>query len=174
MALGQQGDSAAYTDLLGQCRLILRSMLQKKVSDEALLEDLIQEILISLHKARHTYQAERSFAPWLFSIANFRLQDHFRSHYRQLNFQQRFIETLELENQGEDVTFWAQRHEEVQEAILRLPEKQGRLVDLMKLQGYTAAEVAEQTGMSVSAVKVSVHRSLKELKKQIQGADENQ
>jgi RNA polymerase sigma-70 factor, ECF subfamily len=45
------------------------------------VDDLLQEILLSIHKSRHTYNNDRPFRPWVFTIAKFRLLDHLRKHY---------------------------------------------------------------------------------------------
>jgi len=173
MAKAQQGDGVAYKDLLGQCRLMLFALLCSRLHNDAQVEDLIQEILISLHKARHTYQPGRPFQPWLFGIANFRLKDHFRKHYKRLDLEQAFATSIEEEKHNFDVTFWASKSEELAEALDGLPPKQRQLVQLMKIEGYTAVEVAGQTGMTPTAVKVSVHRSVKQIKQTFKGTGEN-
>ena len=51
------------------------------VNSASEVDDLLQEILISIHKARHTYDGERPYKPWAYAIAKFRLQDYLRAHY---------------------------------------------------------------------------------------------
>ena len=56
----------------------------------------------------------------------------------------------------------------IEEAMSSLPEKQRVIVELMKIEGYTAKEVAKKLDMSESAVKVSAHRTYKLLKEKLQ------
>ena len=86
-ALMQQalkGDMRAYAALLRETSRFLRPFLAKRLNSAAEVDDLMQEILISIHKARHTYDGNRPYKPWVYAIARFRLQDHLRAHYADL------------------------------------------------------------------------------------------
>ncbi len=74
MKLSLNGDQRAYADLLRETSRLLRPFLAKRLSFTNEVDDLLQEILISLHKARHTYDGNRPFKPWIYAIATFRLQ----------------------------------------------------------------------------------------------------
>lgn len=51
--------------------------------------------------------------------------------------------------------------------LAHLPDKQRRPIELVKLEGRSVAEAAHATGLSVSAVKVGIHRGLKALAKRL-------
>ncbi len=126
----------------------------------------MQEILISIHKARHTYDAKRNYLPWLFAIANFRLKDYLRSHYAdKLHFAAELSEAENIFSQ--DVTESSLSYESIKEEIDQLPEKQATILKMMHGEGYTAKEVAEKIGMNESAVKVAAHRAYKILRKKL-------
>lgn len=163
MLLAQSGDSKAYSKLLHQCESLLEKLLRPRLLNYADLSDVVQDVLISLHKSRHTYQEGRPFKPWLFAIANYRLKDHFRKYYKQLNLEKVFLDELVRQEKEPNVTNTSENYEELLEAIERLPEKQNKLVTLAKIEGYTSREIAKQMEMSESAVKVSIHRSLKKI-----------
>jgi RNA polymerase sigma-70 factor (ECF subfamily) len=74
------GDKRAYAVLLQETSRFLRPFLAKRLNMAAEVDDLMQEILISIHKARHTYDGERPYKPWAYAIARYRLQDHLRLH----------------------------------------------------------------------------------------------
>lgn len=164
MQKAQQGDKIAYAKLLQEITGIIRPFLYHKLNDKSHLEDVVQEILISIHKARHTYEASRPFLPWMFAIANYRLQDHFRELYRErkqafTNFDA-VKETLaapkDHDHENADI---------LRKSLSLLPKKQRIIIEMMHVEGYTAPEVAKKTGMSLSAVKVSAHRAYKRLAK---------
>ena len=157
------GDQHAYADLLQETARLLRPYLTKRLINTGETDDLLQEILISIHKARHTYDGNRPYKPWVYAIARFRLQDHLRAHYAD---QLRHAADLgEMEDfLHEDVTETGFSYESISKEVEKLPEKQAAILRLMHQEGFTAREIAEKIGMSESAVKVAAHRAYKILK----------
>lgn len=158
----QEGDARAYNRLLKEIVPFLRRALLPGLADKAAVEDIVQEILISVHKSLKTYEPDRPFKPWLLAIARFRRTDYLRRHYNGQRNNNVSLEAADFEN----VTFstGAGEYQEVEAALKELPKKQRDIFTRLKIQGYTAEEVAQQTGMNASAVKVSAHRTLKKLK----------
>jgi RNA polymerase sigma-70 factor, ECF subfamily len=160
------GDQRAYTELLQETARVLRPFLAKRLNHTSDTEDLLQEILLSLHKARHTYDGKRPYLPWVFAIARFRLLDHLRTHYA--DNLRNAVDLSEAENSAAgDVTESRLTYESIKGAIQQLPEKQTTILQLMHEEGCTAREVAKKTGMKESAVKVAAHRAYKILKKKL-------
>lgn len=161
------GDQRAYASLLHQTTRLLRPFLAKRLSIPNEVDDLMQEILISIHKARHTYDGNRPYKPWAYAIAKFRLQDHLRVHYSdQLRHAVDFDELEEY--LPEPVTESRMTYESISGEIEKLPEKQANILRFLHQEGYTAKEVAEKTGMTESAVKVAAHRAYKVLRKKLE------
>ena len=75
------GDNMAHAQLLREVARLLRPFLARRLVVEGEVDDLLQEILLSVHKARHTYDGNRPCKPWLFAIAKFRLNDYLRLHH---------------------------------------------------------------------------------------------
>ena len=165
MQQAQSGDKEAYTDLLKQSSALVQKFLSRKLNNVDDIQDILQEILISIHKARHTYDSSRPFKPWLFAIAGFRLNDFFRKSYRKAHHDSLIHEQVNQEKELSNVTETNQLAEEMKKALELLPEKQKTIVTMMKLEGYSAQDVADHLGMSVSAVKVAAHRVYKKLGK---------
>ena len=161
------GDQRAYADLLRKTTSLLRPFLAKRLSFSNEVDDLMQEILISIHKARHTYDGNRPYKPWAFAIAKFRLQDHLRMHYAdQLRHAVDFDEMEEI--LPDDVTETDFNYESISVEVEKLPEKQATILRLMHQDGYTAKEVAQKMGMNESAVKVAAHRAYKVLREKLE------
>ena len=167
MKLANDGDKKAYADVLSESTLLLRGFISKKINNFDDVEDVVQEILISLHNSRHTYDGTRPFKPWLFAIAKFRLYDYLRKIYKKAENECE-LEQENLENFSEDVTEHVGEYEELYEEIEKLPKTQRSIIELMKIEGYTAKEVAIKLQMSESAVKVSAHRTYKKLKEKLE------
>lgn len=161
------GDQLAYAELLRKTISLLRPFLSKRLSFGNEVDDLMQEILISIHKARHTYDGNRPYRPWVFAIARFRLQDYLRSHYSDQLRHALDLDELE-ERLHEPVTETVMGYESISGEVRKLPEKQATILRLMHQDGYTAKEVAEQMGMNESAVKVAAHRAYKVLREKLE------
>lgn len=161
------GDQRAYAALLQETSRFLRPFLAKRLSFTNEVDDLLQEILLSIHKARHTYDGNRPYKPWAYAIAKFRLQDYLRAHYSdQLHHA---VDLSELEDSlHEHVTGSAISYESISGEIQKLPEKQATILQMMHQEGYTAKEVAERMGMNESAVKVAAHRAYKILRNKLE------
>jgi RNA polymerase sigma-70 factor, ECF subfamily len=163
MKKAQSGDASAYAELFRTITPIIKNYLFKKISDQSYVEDILQEILISIHKASNTYDTERPFLKWMFAIVYFRVNDYLRKYYKNPLKGSVDISTVSEFGIIEDVTFEDNMSEYIDVLMKDLPEKQKAVVTMMKLEGYSAEETAEKLEMSVSAVKVSAHRAYKSM-----------
>ncbi len=161
-----EGDRQAYAELLRETARMLRPYLSARLQSDAEIDDLMQEILLSIHKAKHTYDGKRPFKPWAYAIAKYRLQDHFRSYYSDRLRHAVDISEIDL---LEPVTESGFNYESIRGEIEMLPEKQADILRMMHKEGYTAREVAQRLGMGESAVKVAAHRAYKALRKKLDG-----
>ena len=160
----QEGDKRAYSQLLTDISPFIRSYISASLADYDWVDDITQDVLISVHKSLHSYSSDRPFKPWLKAIISFRRTDFLRKHYK-------IRETKELSQNnaaifGQKVTFQVDIGEldDIGTAISSLSVKQQKIFKMMKIEGYSAKEVAHEMNMSVSAVKVSAYRSANKLK----------
>jgi RNA polymerase sigma-70 factor (ECF subfamily) len=164
MKLSLDGNQQAYAALLQCTARFLKPYLDRRLNAGSEVDDVLQEILISIHKARHTYDGNRPYKPWAYAIAKFRLQDHLRAHYA--DHLHHAVELSEVENDlQENVTETGISYESISVEVQKLPPKQAAILQMMHQEGYTAKEVAEKIGMKESAVKVAAHRAYKLLRK---------
>jgi len=167
MQLSLAGDQQAYATLLHETSRLLRPFLARRLSFTNEVDDLLQEILISIHKARHTYDGNRPYKPWVYAIARFRLQDHLRTHYAdRLHHADDFSEMEEI--LPADVTETDFSYESISGEVDKLPQKQATILRLMHQDGHTAKEIADKIGMNESAVKVAAHRAYKVLRQKLE------
>ncbi len=161
------GDTQAYAVLLKETARLLRPFLARRIYASSEVDDVLQEILISIHKARHTYDGERPYKPWMYAIATFRLKDYLRTHYADSLRDAEDLSELE-EILPDDVTETGFNYESISVEVEKLPEKQATILRLMHQEGYTAKEVAGKMGMNESAVKVAAHRAYKILRERLE------
>ncbi|MAS86928.1 MAG: RNA polymerase subunit sigma-24 [Micavibrio sp.] len=167
MAKAQKGDKFAYNRLLSEILPYIHNVLYKKISKKEAIDDIVQEILISVHKSRATYDSSRAFKPWLHAIISYRSMDYFRKHYAKRSQQVENIDFTAFENDFVTNSDHAGEYIDIENALDSLPKKQRKIFDLMRIKGFTAQEVADKMNMSVSAVKVSVHRTAQKLEEKL-------
>lgn len=82
MARAQRGDGQAYARLLTSLLPAIRALIRRQIADPLLTEDVIQDVLLSLHRMRHTYDPRCPFLPWLTAIVSARSTDALRRRGR--------------------------------------------------------------------------------------------
>src|SRR5260221_14627008 len=82
MARAQAGAREAYRRLLEAVTPYLRSIAARHFQNSGDIEDVVQEVLLTVHAVRHTYDPARPFGPWLVAIANRRALDGLRRQGR--------------------------------------------------------------------------------------------
>lgn len=162
--LSQKGDKRAYRDLLNSIVPFIKGRISGGLANPDWIDDITQDVLISVHKSLETYSGDRAFKPWLNAIIQFRRTDFLRKHYKTKKVKESSAEKSEVFS--EDVTFSPNAGElkDIEGAMQSLSDKQRKIFQMMKIEGYTAQEVADEMDMSVSAVKVSAHRTAAKLK----------
>jgi RNA polymerase sigma-70 factor, ECF subfamily len=156
------GDAASYRRFLAALSAHLRGFLRRRMApwpDD--VEDLVQETLLAVHHARHTYRPEQPLTAWVHTIARYKLVDHLRARARHDALNDPLDEESEIFACSDSQAAEARR--DLARMLQVLPERQRRALVLVKLAGASMAEAARETGQSEGAVKVGVHRSLRAL-----------
>jgi len=162
MKKAQGGDKAAYDCLLREAAQLLKRYFVSRAESNEAADDLMQETLVSVHRARHTYMSGRPFAPWMYAIARRRLVDHWRSRSRTVPCDV-LDETLDWMDKRESPA--GEAGESIRETLSFLPENQRRVVELLKVDGLSIKETARELDLSIAAVKVTAHRAYERLRK---------
>jgi RNA polymerase sigma-70 factor (ECF subfamily) len=169
MQAAQRGDSACYRELLRIVMPRVRAIVirPRGFAGTAEAEDLVQDVLLSLHAVRATYDPSRPFVPWLLAIVRNRLVDGARRYAR--------TSGREVPIDEDDVTFSDfETNTDIAElgdadtlraAVRELPDGQRQAIELLKLQELSLSEAAEKTGTSVGALKVATHRAMAALRR---------
>lgn len=174
MVSAQAGDRAAYDKLLRDIIPVIRRMARQDGIAGELIDDLIQDVLLTIHRARHTYDPARPFIVWVSMITSRRASDLLRSNYRRTS--REMYAPAEYENfaapERTDGAYQSEHHiTEVNDIIEGLPEAQREAVEQLAIQQLTLQQAARLTGRSVGALKVNLHRALKALRARARGKD---
>ena len=162
MVTVQKGQLDMLNALMNRYQKRVYNYFLKCTMDAADSADLTQNTFIRVMKYRKSYKAGSSFETWLFQIARNQVKDHFRKmkvHNDRFNP----VEVIpEKEDEKDDQQY--EREQTLMQAMKRLPEDKRELLVLSKFQGLKYEQIAELRDTSVSAIKVQVHRTIKQLK----------
>jgi RNA polymerase sigma-70 factor (ECF subfamily) len=174
MAQAQAGDGAAYRRLLSEIAPFLRILARRYHRDARDVEDSVQDILLTVHTIRHTYDPGRPVKPWLVAIGRRRIFDRLRSQKR------RGARETELTQAHETFIAAETNHSEADldtralgAAIEGLPPGQRQAITLMKIKEMSLKEASAVSGMSIACLKVSTHRAIQNLRQMLGKTDGN-
>ena len=165
MRKSQLGDKRAYAVLLDECAAWLQRYFRKRVPLHQ-LDDLVQDVLVSLHRKRASWDPDRAFMPWLAAIARYRWVDHLRRVYRSAEDE---LGDADAPHDSDEEAVMARMS--LDRLFVHLPEKQADVIELVKIEGLSIAEASRRTGQSESLVKVNIHRGLKKLSAMVEKAE---
>lgn len=159
------GDQRAYRLLLEELTKMLSDYFRSRVFKQENQDDLVQETLISIHKAKSTYNTDLPFTNWMYSIAYRRYIDYVRKQSRidRMEIPGETILPL-LSNDNEIANERQLDAEAVLNAIRELPERQREIVRLLKIDGFSIKEAATIMDMTETALKVAAHRAYKKIR----------
>ncbi|QJT82134.1 sigma-70 family RNA polymerase sigma factor [Kosakonia sp. MUSA4] len=161
MALAQAGDQQAYTRLLKALVPVIRTLARRQIADEVLVDDVIQDVLLTVHRVRHTYDPGAPFLPWLMAIAHARTVDALRKRGRHWQ--------REVESEDDSLLIASsepsQAPEELSALLNQLPDRQRQVIEHVHLREMSLAETATRNNLTVSAVKSLLHRALNNLRR---------
>ncbi|GAB2874267.1 sigma-70 family RNA polymerase sigma factor [Paraburkholderia jirisanensis] len=162
------GDSAAYRMFLQELATHVRAFLRRRLPnllDDS--EDIVQEVLLAIHRGRHTYRRDEPLTAWVHAIARYKMVDFLRAHARReaLNDPLDDVHDLLAEPSIEP----AEARRDLGKLLDQLPDRQKLPILHVKIEGLSVEEAARLTGLSEPAVKIGVHRGLKALALKIRG-----
>jgi RNA polymerase sigma-70 factor (ECF subfamily) len=158
-----EGDQAAYQKLLSEISLIAKSYLIKRCRQLGpdRIDDLVQEVLMTVHLKKSSYRTDLPFLPWIYTVTKHKLIDDFRSSIRKTRLDEKLSsdknEIIKEETKEDDF--------ELELLVSGINEKQREILLMAKVEEIPLAEIATQLKMSLSAVKVTIHRAIKNIRK---------
>jgi RNA polymerase sigma-70 factor (ECF subfamily) len=167
MGGAQAGDQEAYRCLLSEIQAVLFRYVRRRLGSDAAADDVCQEILLTMHRVRHTYEPGRPFEPWMYAIAKSRLIDHVRKERR---MRMRQVDVDAVPDLADEPM--GRGGSRLLEAVNKLPESQREAFRMLKVEGLSAEDAAQRAGVSVTALKVRAHRAYKTIKRAMAEGEE--
>ncbi|HYP06146.1 MAG TPA: RNA polymerase sigma factor [Bryobacteraceae bacterium] len=170
----RDGDSTSFALLLERHRNPVVHFLYRMVQNQAVAEELAQEVFLRVYRSRGSYEPTAKFSTWLFRIAT-----HLALNWIRDGRHEKALESLDSPAGADDApmrqfsdgapsveqTLVRQaRMAEIRAAIEALPEKQKAAVLMHKYQEMEYSQIASVLGCSESAVKSLVFRAYQTLR----------
>jgi len=153
LLLLKSGDYHAFTQLYQRYSLRLLGRIIRLVKSEETAEEILQTLFLKVWERRDQIDPDKSLKPFLFTIAQNLVYDHFRRMALDERFRNEFIKQYAEDYQHieEDLTF-KQTQENVMNAIKALPPQCQKVFILFKIEGKSYAEICETLNISKSTV----------------------
>ncbi len=154
----QRGDAEAARALVTAFSPALARFCRLAGTPPDQVDDVLQEIWLRVHQARHTYLKGAPASPWLYGIARHVRVDAYRKRRRVAG--REFATDLLPERAAAPPA----RDSKFDEILSALPESQREVLVMLKGMGMSLEEVARATGTTVGAVKQKAHRAYERLR----------
>lgn len=163
MRAAMAGDAVAYHRFLAAVTPHLRAMALARCrqfgAPAVEAEDVVQEVLLTVHLKRGTWDQNRPIGPWMAAIARNKLIDALRRRGRRVDVPiDEVVDSLEAEVQTPVLDA-----SDIDTMLGQLKDQQREIVRSISLNGDSIRETAGRLSMSEGAVRVALHRALKSL-----------
>ncbi len=165
MLASQEGDRDAYNELLSELLAFLRGYCGRAMMGASQVEDCVQEVLLSVHRALHSFLPSERFFPWFLTIARHKIIDHIRRSNGVIRCQSEFARAIESRGADQpDLDLAIDLNNLVEE----LSAKDRQMFLEGRILGFSNGEISEKLEVSVGSVKVRIHRITKLLRKRFE------
>ena len=163
MRAAMTGDAGAYRQLLvslaPHLRAVARSRCRSVGAPEGEVEDIVQEVLLTMHLKRGTWDRSRPIGPWVAAITRNKLIDILRQRGRHITVPiEDFMDSLQAEDLTPELST-----RDIDTLLGHLKPRQREIVRSISLNGSSIRETADRLQMTEGTVRVTLHRALKAL-----------
>ncbi|MEM7412870.1 MAG: sigma-70 family RNA polymerase sigma factor [Myxococcota bacterium] len=161
MSQSQDGDREAYAELMRELARVIDAFVRARFGTSPFVDDCVQESLLSIHRARASYDPRRPFRPWLFAVVRRRVIDCLRADSRRAR-------EAPLDTAPAAFSVDPARPLDGERILARLTPQQSEALIMTKFYGHSIAEAARSAGVSETAMKARVHRAVSEARRALE------
>lgn len=167
MKLYQNGDELAFRQLYKRHSSKIYGFIKKRISNEAKVAEIYQEVFIKIHKSKHRFNESFAVLPWLFTVTRTVLIDELRKD-KTLKVQQTEYED-HLTTKDSSPTHLI----DTTSLLNQLPAQQQKAIELRYIDDKTFNEIADSLNLSESNVRQIISRGIKRLRQLVGTEDSN-
>ena len=145
--------------------LDLRRFIRRRVSDDHIADDLLQETFVRVHLNIGTLQKAERLAAWVYQIARNVVHDH---HRRELNLTVALADAENVSADDHEPQDGCRSITWLDEMIQSLPDGYRQAVQMAEIEEQTQQVVADRLGLSLSGAKSRIQRGRAMLKEVLQ------
>jgi RNA polymerase sigma-70 factor (ECF subfamily) len=172
------GDEAGFNFLVGKYHRAMISFLFRMVHNQAVAEELAQEVFLRVYRSRESYRAEAKFTTWLYRIATNLAVNHARDTKHERSAQNVYLDAPDEESGTtpdvaddtptiEQTMLRDERMAAIRVHVMELPERQRMAVLMHKYQGMDYKQIGEVLKLSESATKSLLFRAYQTLREKL-------
>ncbi len=169
------GDESAFNYLAEKYHRPIHHFLYRMVRNQAIAEELAQEVFLRVYRSRESYRAEAKFTTWLYRIATNLAVNHARDSKQERAVQNVYLDAPDEqtgtrpdvacdEPSAEQRLLREERMKAIRAQVMALPERQRMAVVMHKYQGMDYREIGQVLKLSESAVKSLLFRAYQTLR----------
>ena len=169
------GDETAFNFLIVKHHRPVIHFLYRMTRNQAVAEELAQEVFLRVYRARDSYRAEAKFSTWLYRIATNLAVNHARDTKHERTAQTVYLDAPDEETgttpdvaddepSAEQRLMTNERMAAIRKHVMALPERQRTAVLMHKYQGMDYRQIGEVLKLSESATKSLLFRAYQTLR----------
>jgi RNA polymerase sigma-70 factor (ECF subfamily) len=174
----RSGNMAAFDVLLAKYRKPIVHFMFRMVHNQAVAEELAQEVFLRIYRSRETYRAEARFSTWLYRIATNLGVNHARDTRHERLASTVYLDepdsetgttpdVADLTPSAEANLLRRERMKAIRQHVMALPERQKTAVLMHKYEGMDYRQIGEVLKLSESATKSLLFRAYQTLREKL-------
>jgi RNA polymerase sigma-70 factor (ECF subfamily) len=162
----RKGNSSDYSIIVNRYKNKAFSMLKRMLKNEFDAEEVLQDCFLKAYNSLNSFKGEAKFSTWFYRIVYNTSLTRLSSQKRKTETEMTSVEdhfNLESEYRSDEIER-KDVNQLIQDTISKLPERYSAIITMFYLSEMSIEEISEVTGMSISNVKVMLHRSRNSLR----------
>ncbi|MCU1225568.1 MAG: polymerase, sigma-24 subunit, subfamily [Edaphobacter sp.] len=172
------GNMAGFDFLIQKYRKPIIHFMYRMVHNQAVAEELAQEVFLRVYRSRETYRAEARFSTWLYRIATNLGVNHARDTRHERTASTIYLDETDSETgttpdvadstpTAESNLLRQERLNAIRQHVLALPERQRMAVLMHKYEGMDYKQIGDVLKLSESATKSLLFRAYQTLREKL-------
>jgi RNA polymerase sigma-70 factor (family 1) len=161
----RQGSEQAFALLYDRyCKQLYRNMV-RLVKDEAVAEELLQDLFLKIWEGRDNIDPGKSFKSFLYKVAENLVYGHFRKVAKNNRLMAKIVVSYaDFDSNAEEVMIEKENRDLLDKAIAHLPPLRKQVYTLCKLEGKSYEEASSELGISTSTIRNQIVKANKAVK----------